>query len=308
MTTITATHTDLALRRVGTAEDSGKTFAANAGRNANREPGRRWHWRPARDALWSLLDERVTAGAQVAVVGAGNGDDVPLRRLARRAGRVDLIDLDHDALAYARRRVRHRRSRVCIHSQDVTGGAADAIVARALGETASLTAPPTTPIGPGAPYDVVVADLMFTQLLYPALQDAGLSGTEMDAALRADGQALANAVAARLHASVPNGLVIYVHDLLGWWPGHPQPFALDEVLELAQHHSEAALALAASGAQPRGCDPRLAAWRAGAEVIQTDFWRWPFAPDTDYLVCATVVRTSPTAARRPEWTERRVLR
>ena len=293
MTTVTATPTDLTLGRVGTVEASGRPRAANVGRNANREPGRRRRWRPARDALWSLLDGHVEDGARVAVVGAGNGDDVPLRRLARRAGRVDLIDLDHDALLYARRRVRRRRSRVCIHSQDVTGGAADAIIAGALGETAGPIAPPKTPIGPGAPYDVVVADLMFTQLLYPALQDAGLSSAEIETALRADGQALADGVAACLHAAAPDGVVIYVHDMLGWWPGHPQPFGLDEVLELAPHHREAALALAGTGALPRGCDPRLAAARANADVIQTDFWAWPFAPDTSYLVCATVARTSP---------------
>ena len=67
---------------------------ANASRNAEAGFGRRRRWRPARDALWDFVGPLIEDGARVAIVGAGNGDDLPLRRIARRAGSVTLIDLD----------------------------------------------------------------------------------------------------------------------------------------------------------------------------------------------------------------------
>src|SRR5580704_1562904 len=67
---------------------------ANASRNGQAERGRRRHWAPARDALWDFLAPHLDGGARVAIVGAGNGDDLPLRRIARRAGEVTLIDID----------------------------------------------------------------------------------------------------------------------------------------------------------------------------------------------------------------------
>ena len=253
-------------------------------------------WRSARAALWALLDRHVRDGAAVAIVGAGNGDDLPLRPLTRRAARVDLIDLDAAALRRARRRVIASRAQVRAVVEDVTGGAADAIVRRARGEDAAPVAVPEAPVGE-PPYDVVVADHVATQLLYPALVDAGLDGERIDAALLRDGQPLTDAVVRRLHAAAPDGVVIHVHDLLGWWPGHAQPFGIDEVLALRED-PDAALALAATGDVPYGCDPRTASLAAGAEITETTFWRWPFSPATDYLVCATVAVTS-TASRRP---------
>lgn len=47
-----------------------------------------------RDALWQLLDPLLSPTARVAVLGAGNGDDLPLDRIAARARDVSLIDLD----------------------------------------------------------------------------------------------------------------------------------------------------------------------------------------------------------------------
>ena len=67
---------------------------ANASRNAEAGFGRRRRWGPARDALWDFVGPLIEDGARVAIVGAGNGDDLPLRRIARRAGTVTLIDLD----------------------------------------------------------------------------------------------------------------------------------------------------------------------------------------------------------------------
>jgi hypothetical protein len=307
----------------GGGTDEART--ANAARNATVPYGRARRWRETRRSLWRLLDPYVAAGAQVAVVGAGNGYDVPLGRLAQRAGRVDLIDIDGAAPAGAVRRLPgHANLRVVV--DDVTAGAADAIVRRAVrdgsaarvpnGNPASIAvasaspAEDTTPAGrpdpatddPGpavvlptgplasGPYDVVIADLFLTQLLYSALRDTGLPRATVSATLRQHGQPLTTAVAARLHASAPDGLVVYVHDLLGWWDGHPQPFTLDALLTAARRDPEAALALAATGNTPYSGDPRVAIDDLGGGIVRTAFWRWPFSPGADYAVCATVAR------------------
>jgi hypothetical protein len=134
---------------------------------------------------------------------------------------------------------------------------------------------------------VVIVDLMLSQLLYPALSDAGLSRRATDAALLAHGQKLTNTVVGRLAASAP--LLIVLEDLLGWWDGHPQPFTLESLLAL---DPRAALARAANGNVPYGCDGRLALQAAGAEVIDRALWRWPFSPGTDYLIAASVARSA----------------
>jgi len=228
----------------------------------------------------------------VAIVGAGNGDDLPLARLARRAGALDLIDLDGRALDRARRRCAMTTTPVRMLVEDVSGGRADQIVRGALGQPVDVPPPLRTGVGDG-PYDVVIADLVATQLLYPALADSGVRTPRIDTTLLGEGQRLTEAVTARLHAAAPAGVVIHLHDVLGWWQGHPQPFTLDAVLVLAETDPAAALTLAGRANAPYGCDPRAASVSLGAEVIDTTFWRWPFAPGTDYLVCATVARTRP---------------
>jgi hypothetical protein len=273
---------------------------ANVTNNARgaQASARRRRWRPARDAVWALLEDLVVPGASVAVVGAGNGDDVPLARLAQRAGALDLIDLDPVALDRAVARTGGMGRAVV---EDVTAGAADAIIAAALGREAAR-APEASPagapasLGAGA-YDVVIADLVLTQLLYPALKAAGtLSGREIDAVLLRDGQPLTDAVVARLHAAAP--AVVILHDLLGWWKGHQQPVSLDALLRAA---AERARRLAQAGSTPYGCDPWVATRNADARVVRERHWRWPFAAGADYLVFGLVTarRDRDPAARPP---------
>jgi hypothetical protein len=264
------------------------SLAANAANNAKGDGARRRRWKPARAAAWALLDPEIAPGARVAVVGAGNGDDLPLGRLARRAHQLDLIDLDARALAGARRRAGAGLRGVRALTEDLTGGAADAVLAGA-----EPVAVPDTAIGDG-PYDVVICDLVLTQLLYPALKAAGtLSGAEIDDVLMRDGQRITDGVVARLHAAAPGGTVVILHDLLGWWAGHQQPFTLAELLArgtTGRGGVEAALELARRGSLPYGCDPWLATRRAGAHVARTALWRWPFAPGADYAVFGLVTR------------------
>lgn len=264
---------------------------ANAARNARRERGRRARWAPARDALWALLDDALHPGARVAVVGAGNGDDLPLGRIAAAAERVTLLDIDAGTAGRARGRVRRGlRRRIRVLEHDVTGGAADRIVEGARGAPGAAASPAAPPVGeplPGGPYDLVLGDLLYSQLLYPALLDAGVSAERRRATLRRDGAALTAAVVARLHASAP--VVVHLHDLACWGNGYPQPVELGAILGAATAGDpDGALTLAAGTKGPREADPQPAVAALGAPVLDTRLWRWPFVEGVDYLVVATV--------------------
>jgi hypothetical protein len=261
---------------------------ANIARNARAEADRPARWRPARDALWQLLDAHLPA-ARVAVVGAGNADDLPLTRLASRATEVVLIDIDAPAARAGRRREPRRlRRRIGVIEHDITAGAADAIAAAAArGDVPNPPPVPEAPL-PGAPYDLVIGDLLYSQLLYPALLDLDVLEARRRAILARYAPPLTRGVVARLHASAPYGHVLHIHDPLAWWPGHPQPITLAPILGAARSDPVAALRLAARGRGPHESDPRhaLAAFRI--PIRATALWRWPFAPGVDYLACATL--------------------
>jgi hypothetical protein len=269
----------------------GPASRANAQRNARATGARLERWRPARDALWTLLDTYVAEGARVAIVGAGNGHDVPLGRLAARASHVDLIDLDGRAARGALGRLPGAlRGRVAVVRQDVTGGVADELVrAAARGDLPAPREAPPGPLGSGG-YDVVIGDLLYSQLLYPALRDGPLQPERVGVVLARIDRPLVTSVVRRLHASAPGGVVVHVHDPLGWWAGHPQRVTLEEILAAAAVGTGAALELVARGHGPSACDPRAIALELGCEPIATALWRWPFQEGVDYLACATVTR------------------
>lgn len=189
-------------------------LVANTARKAGAELDRHARWQPAREALWQLIDPYLQGGARVAIVGAGNGDDLPLKRIAERAEAV-LIDLDPDAARRARRRFpRGLRSRIEIAEHDVTSGAADAIaLAAAEGRVPDSPLVGEGPL-PGAPYDLVIGDLLYSQLLYPALLDLGVPDRRRQAFLKHYGPTLTRSVVARLHVSAPYRQVVHLHDPL----------------------------------------------------------------------------------------------
>jgi hypothetical protein len=277
---------------------------ANASRNAEAGFGRWRRWGPARDSLWDFVAPLIEDGARVAIVGAGNGDDLPLRRIAQRAGSVTLIDLDPLAARRARQRLgRSERAKVDVIGHDVTEGAADAIVLATLADDAANEASDLLHLAaeqcgegrllPGAPYDLVIGDLFYSQLLYPALVDLGVDSDRRAETLVRHAPPLTRGVVARLHASAPR--VVHVHDPIAWWDGHEQPVALAEILAAATGPDpEDALALAARGVGPHESDPRAALADLGLSPTATALWRWPFAPGVDYLACATLA--SGTAA------------
>ena len=166
----------------------------------------------------------------------------------------------------------------------------------ARGDLPAAREAPSTPIGTGG-YDVVVGDLLYSQLLYPALRDTALPRERVGVVLARIDRPLVASVVRRLHASVaPGGVVVHVHDPLGWWDEHVQPVTLDEILAAAATDVDAALALVARGHGPSACDPRAIALEAGIEPVETAFWRWPFQQGVDYLACATVTRPGGASA------------
>jgi hypothetical protein len=264
-------------------------LAANARRNARATADRAARWGRVRAELWDVLDPIVPAGARVAVAGAGNADDLPLTRLASRASGVHLVDLDVTAprRAIARER-RSLRARLTAIEQDVTAGAAERVAAAVIADAGVRDAAvPREPIGTGG-YDVVVGDLLYTQLLFPALLDAEVDPERRTPALRRHGQRLTDGVVARLHASAAGGHVVHVNDVAGWWPGHPQPLTPEQVM--APDPGPAAL-LHHLG-MPAGCDVPGSVRATGDVVASQRWWTWPFADDTTYLVHAIVARAA----------------
>ncbi|MDQ6807249.1 MAG: hypothetical protein M3065_20365 [Actinomycetota bacterium] len=266
---------------------------ANTSRNARAEIDRHSRWAPARDALWQLLKPLLSPGVQVAILGAGNCDDVPLGRMAERVREVSLIDLDAHAARGARRlQPRRLRRRIRTIGHDVTNGAADAIaIAAANAEVPSAPVIPESPL-PGAPYDLVIGDLIYSQLLYPAFVDLDIPAARSGALLARYSPLLTRSVVGRLHISAPNGVVLHIHDPLAWWRGHEQPITLSQILAIARLHPEAAARLAARGSGPHHSDPRGALAAFAIPIRSTTVWRWPFAQDVDYLACATLTGRS----------------
>jgi len=290
MRTSTSRDADVARARAALARHRLRfpSKVANSARNAHAERDRHERWAPARDALWRFLEPHLRAGARVAVLGAGNGDDLPLDRIAARAGSVTLIDLDRTASRRARRRLPWRtRRRVEAIGHDVTGGVADRIAVSALvEEPPGRIAVPEAPL-PGAPYDLAIGDLLYSQLLYPALLDLGVEERRRDALLARWCPPLTRATVARLHASAP--LVVHVHDPLAWWAGHEQTVDLEPILRVAEGEgTEAALFTVARGIGPVESDPREALRFFGIETRATALWHWPFSEGVDYLACATL--------------------
>jgi hypothetical protein len=262
---------------------------ANARRNAAARPDRRILWTSAQDACWELIDPLIAPGAAVGIVGAGNCDDLPLTRIAERAGRVDLLDLDvaacRGAIAHEPRPVRGKLRALEV---DASGGHADRVSAAIVaGRATQIPGPDWSPFGDG-PYDVMIGDLFYSQLLYPGLRDAGVPDERILPALANYGPAVTGLVVSRMHASAPDGVVVHVHDPVGWWGGHAQPFTLDHVLAVASRSADDALALLQSASGPEGTNPRSALAALGIPILRTSFWRWPFGHGTDYLACATV--------------------
>ncbi|MCW2972051.1 MAG: hypothetical protein JWN72_324 [Thermoleophilia bacterium] len=257
---------------------------ANVVNNARFQDLRLERWSATRDALWALVDRHLGAGARVLIVGAGNGDDLPLQRLADRAGSVTLVDIDAEAAARARARVTGAaQARITFHEHDVTGGAAEVIVASIVAGADHPTDLdlPTGAIA-GGDFDLVLGDMLYTQLLQPALVQLRLPGARQLEYMRAFDGRLTEALVQRLQRSAaPQGRVVHVHDVACWSGSHDQPMELEEALS-APEPSWARLK------RHDQCDPQLALERLRVLTVDRAWWEWPFEPNKRFLARGTV--------------------
>jgi hypothetical protein len=258
---------------------------ANVSSNRNAPGATLERWLPAARSLWAVLAPIIPVGGRVAIVGAGNCYDLPLEAIARRAGRVDLIDIDHEAVRGGIARLpEDLRDHIEILIEDITGGAADDIVAamRDWHEPLGLGVP-ATPLGEGN-YDVVVGDLIYGQLLGPGLRRAGVPESVLIRALDMHAPGLVSGVVARMHASAPEGRVVHIHDLICWSAAWEHAHTLEAVL-----HDPDSTLNDLGGAWL--IDPCRLLDDTTAQAESIHYWHWPFLPGSDYLVRTVVARS-----------------
>lgn len=259
---------------------------ANVRNNAMQQPRRLAAWTHVRDALWRVLDPLIDDGARVALVGGGSCDDIPLTRIVERATTIDLIDLDRESMRRAIERLDPAAgARVTAIECDVMDGCAELIL-NAVRETQPLPeqlALPCGPIGSGD-YDLVVGDMLYTQLLHPGLLALGVHGIRQHELMRTYDPQLTRALVRRIQASIrPGGRAVHVHDLACWsMPNHDQPMSIEAALaepdvawlRLRRHD---------------GCDPVLRLGELGFRVQQSSWWRWDFSSEKQFVVRASLV-------------------
>lgn len=264
----------------------GIALEANRSNNAMHQQLRLDRWSGVRDRLWELLEPLIDDGARVALIGAGSCDDVPLRRIVGRAGVVDLVDIDGQAMERARTRVDPAlRPQVVAVELDVTGGCAEQVL-RAVRDEAPLPDSLPLPRGPIARggYDLVVGDMLYTQLLHAGLIALGIEQERQRSIMRRYDPPVVRALVERIESSLaPGGHAVHVHDVACWSNTHPQPVALPEALadpELAWERLR----------RHDGCDPHLALQSGAGRILGHAWWEWPFEPNKQFLVRATVTR------------------
>jgi hypothetical protein len=222
----------------------------------------------------------------VAVVGGGSCDDVPLDRILGRAASVDLVDFDASSTARALARLdAQQRARARVVEVDVTAGCADDVLraVRDDGDLPEALALRYDALGDGG-YDLVIGDMLYTQLLHAGLIALGVLGARQRELMQRYDPPLTNALVQRIQASLaPGGHAVHVHDVACWADGHEQPVTLEEAVAdpfwsfpMLRRHD--------------GCDPHLVLGRIGADIRDSAWWPWPFEPKKHFLVRASVAR------------------
>ena len=246
-------------------------------------------WVTAQGACWELLDPLIAPGAIVGIVGAGNCDDLPLTRIAERARprrparprpgglprrhRARATDRAHEDPGPGGRRQRRPRR------PHLGGGRGRSRRRSADGPTGARSAT--------GPYDVVIGDLFYSQLLYPGLRNAGVPDERIMLALANYGPALTGLVVSACTRARPtaSSSTSTTRRLVG---RHAQPFTLDHVLAVAGPVGRRGAGAAPDRLGPGGHESSFRPGALGIPILRTSFWRWPFGHGTDYLACATV--------------------
>jgi hypothetical protein len=259
---------------------------ANIWSNSQAPGDTRQRWQPCADALWQVIEPLIPPGGTIAVVGAGNCYDLPMRRLASVAGQIDLVDIDAAAMQRAVNGLPAalaERFRLVV--EDLTGGAADQVIAAARSHrTPGELTPPLGPISHHA-YDLVIGDLIYGQLLYPGLLALGLPDEERLRLQQDYAPHLTTALMVRMHASAPFGAVVHIHDLASWAGNWQQPHTLERVLADPDTLVPGLTCATVN-------DPARLLADVPAVLRSTHYWRWPFVEGHDYLVQAVVAQTA----------------
>jgi hypothetical protein len=230
----------------------------------------------------ALLDG--VSGERIAILGAGNCNDVDLAALARAFGEVHLFDIDGEALAGAVARQSKEVKRAChLHERDLTG------VASFLEEWRD------------DPPEMMPAQMAAWAKLAPLIEEAGVFDTVISTCMLSQvainlrdffgvvpalNSALCAAVVGHLMLAAgltrPGGILLVVSDCI------TDKFPIHQEAK-RQGPLKAIFSLADQGAAFPGTDPRLVAdVLAGTEVAKAEFkdaWIWELTEQA-YLVYA----------------------
>jgi hypothetical protein len=225
------------------------------------------------------------SGKRIAILGAGNCNDLDLSTLARAFNEIHLFDIDAEALSVAVAVQPLAVQRVChLHVQDLTG------IAGFIDEWRSNPPEPMAAqiaawtqlsqlVDTVGAFDVVVSTCMLSQ--------AAINLRDFFGIVPALNSALCAAVAGHVMLAAtltqPGGTLLVVSDCI------TNRFPIYEETE-RRGALEAIFYLAAQGAAFPGTDPSLIAdLLTGSNIVQTEFknaWIWALSPEQTYLVYA----------------------
>jgi len=228
-------------------------------------------------------------GARIAILGAGNCNDVDLTMIARSFGEIHLFDLDGEALESAIARQAPELRRVCQpHEHDLTGvapfleawrtSAPDPVAAQIA--ACKQLSPLIEEVGT---FDTVMSTCMLSQVAINLRDYFGLVPGLVPALNAALGAAVIGHLMFASALTKPGGTLLVTSDCVtSQYP----------IREEAERHGalQAIFNFAERGGAFPGTDPRLVAEVvAGADFVEGEFrdaWIWELTPAETYLVYA----------------------
>jgi hypothetical protein len=269
-------------------------------RQNNRATGGRWDgFAEHRVRTTALALE--APGQTLAVLGAGNCNDLDLAALAARFREIHLVDLDEEALQRARaREAPEVAARLILHAPVDLSGAFDRLVAfkkkpATPAEQGALAAASVAKILAALPgrYDVVLSCSMLSQLMHSCYVALGIGHPQLQLLACALAVAHLRSMAALL---APEGTAILVTDTIS-----SETYALEELwgdkapLAMLEEIDRADRAL--SGTAPSFLrrilvqDPEVSPKVTPPRLVEP--WLWRFTEEMTFLAYALVFRRRP---------------
>jgi hypothetical protein len=259
----------------------------------------------ATQARWDSFSEhrvRVTAlaleppGQTLAVLGAGNCNDLELAALAARFREIHLVDLDEEAVHRARdRQPEQVRARLVIHAPVDLSGAFERLAAfrskpATLAEQASLPGAAVQRILQAVlgPFDVVLSACMLSQLMHSCYIALGLRHPQLHRMATSLAVAHLRSLAAM---TAPGGTALLVTDTIS-----SETYALEELwgdrppLQLLEEIDRADRVLTGTGPsflrKILRDDPEVGPLVTAPRLVEP--WLWRFTDEMTFLVYALV--------------------